>query len=67
MPMCTYFHIFTHHMYIHFSDSESLKWPAFAISTILLFITAPSPPLIVIRRPSMQEVVTAGCPGGPRR
>ena len=22
MPMCTYFHIFTHHIYIHFSDSE---------------------------------------------
>jgi len=48
MPMCTYFHIFTHHVYIHFSDSESLKWPAFSISTILLFFTPPSPPLIVI-------------------
>ena len=44
MPMCTYFHIFTHHIYIHFSDSESLKWPAFSISTILLFFTPPSPP-----------------------
>ena len=47
MPMYTYFHIFTHHIYIHFSDSESLKWQAFSISTILLFFTPPSPPLIV--------------------
>jgi len=48
MPMYTYFHIITHHIYIHFSDSESLKWPVFSISKILLFITAPPHPLIVI-------------------
>jgi len=44
IPMYTYFHMITHYIYIHFSDSESLKWPAFSISTILLFITAPTPP-----------------------
>jgi len=36
MAMYTYFQEFTHHIYIHFSDSESVKWPAFSISTILL-------------------------------
>ena len=46
--MFTYFHIFTHHIYIHFSDSESLKWLAFSIGTILLFFTLPSFLLIAI-------------------
>jgi len=41
MPMYTYFHIITHHVYIHFSDSESLKWQAFSISTTF----CSSPPL----------------------
>ena len=36
MPMYSYFHISTHHIYIHFSGSASLKWLVFSISTILL-------------------------------